>query len=386
MQSCQEPVACRKDIAIERKGQRAAAIAGSPLSRAIGRLLVLTLLLLWHPCRAADRFSYPARAAEQQRLVVYAATDRMAMEPLLRDFQTARSEVAIDYFDFNSNELFASVIAPPDGIPPDLVISSAMDLQVKLVNDGWTRSHVSHLTRRLPAWANWRDEAFGFTLEPAVIVYRRGQLDDQRAPRSHLDLIRELRDRPNFFRGRVATYDPAASGVGYLLATQDSVLSSQFWPLAAAFGAAQAQLYASSAELLDAVERGAAVIAYNVLGPYARARAEAGAPIEIVTPRDYTLLLSRVATIPKGAANPTLAKAFVDYLLSPPGRTVLAGASKIPPIRLRQNDGAARSTESDLAATGSDHPIALSPALLAFLDPMKRQRFLADWWLTMHAP
>jgi ABC-type Fe3+ transport system substrate-binding protein len=43
-----------------------------------------------------------------------------------------------------------------------------------------------------------------------------------------------------------------------------------------------------------------AYIAYNVLGSYAQARASGGAPIGIVQPRDYTLIMSRVAVIPPG--------------------------------------------------------------------------------------
>ena len=45
---------------------------------------------------------------------------------------------------------------------------------MKLVNDGWTQPHRSADTTLVPAWANWRDEAYGFTLEPAVIVYSPG--------------------------------------------------------------------------------------------------------------------------------------------------------------------------------------------------------------------
>ena len=47
---------------------------------------------------------------------------------------------------------------------------------------------------------------------------------------------------PERFSGKVATYDIAKSGVGYLLAAQDQTISSYFWRLASAFGHADAQL------------------------------------------------------------------------------------------------------------------------------------------------
>ena len=172
------------------------------------------------------------------------------MEPLFRDFQAMHPSLAITYLDFNTNELFASVAEPSGAIVPDLVISSAMDLQAKLVNDGWTQPHVSRMTRRLPDWA------FGFTLEPAVIAYRRDSIAAGDVPRSRPALIRLLHEQAERFRSRVATYDIAASGIGYLFAANDAELSRDFWRLALAMGEVAAQLYPTSAQILAAIEHG----------------------------------------------------------------------------------------------------------------------------------
>ena len=357
-------------------------------ARAAERLLpLLAAALLGCPSAgAAESVLYPAPAPEQGRLLIHAATDRSAMEPLLRDFQIANPTIAIRYLDLSTNELFASVVDPPDGLAPDLVISSAMDLQVKLVNDGWTQPHVSELTARLPAWANWRDEAFGFTLEPAVIVHRRGALADAEVPRSRPALIRLLQGQPDRFRRRVATYDIAASGVGYLLAAQDSVLSNQFWRLTLALGDVDARLFASSAEMLDAVERGEVLVGYNVLGSYARARSMAGALVEVVLPEDYTLVLSRVVAIPKAAGHPGLAKLFLDHLLSSRGQAVVAGPSSLQAIVPAGHDGSAEAAWPLANARGPIHPITLGPSLLVFLDPLRKRRFLDTWAASVHRP
>src|SRR5215208_3197159 len=92
-------------------------------------LVGATILLSLSPGRAAEKFFYPAREEEGLQLLIHAATDRAAMEPLLRDFQVMHPSLAITYLDFNTNELFASVAEPSGVIVPDLVISSAMDLQ-----------------------------------------------------------------------------------------------------------------------------------------------------------------------------------------------------------------------------------------------------------------
>ncbi len=358
------------------------AAAGGTAVRALLPLLVL-FVLLWAPwAQAARLLTYPAPGDERERLRIHSATDRQAIEPLVIDFQRIHPDVTVEYQDMDTADLYADALAgparEPAAVKPDLLISSAADLQVKLVNDGYTQPHRSALTDGLPDWANWRDEAFGFTFEPAVIAYNRDLLPADQVPRSRPALIRLLKENPARFSRRVATYDTAASGIGYLLAAHDDLLFSQFWQLVAVMGNAQARLACCSGEILDMVERGEVLIAYNVLGSYARARAAAGAPIGIVVPEDYTLVISRVAVIPRTAPRPQLAGQFIDYLLSPRGQEVVAGRSALYAISSGiKREASASGLRSSTAAPL--HPIALSPALLVFLDRLKRERFLQQW-------
>lgn len=345
-------------------------------------LAMLASLVLPRSALAAEARLYPAADGESARILIHAATDRPVIEPLLRDFQAAQTHVAIEFADMQSLEVYESVAHRGERPAPDIAISSAMDLQAKLVNDGWAQRHVSRETLLLPAWANWRDEAFGFTLEPAVIVYARDRLPASEVPRSRPELIRLLQTQPERFRNGVATYDIGVSGLGYLFASQDSVLSSQFWQLAVALGGVGAWLVPTSAEILDAVAGGEVLIGYNVLGSYALARQDAGAPIGIVMPRDYTLWLTRVALIPRAARDPTTAKLFVDHLLSARGQAALSEAPGMRPI-LR---GDSNQADFPPDQSASAQPITLGPALLTFLDQLKRERFLADWTAALQPP
>src|SRR6218665_2671168 len=108
---------------------------------------------------------------------------------------------------------------------PDLLISSASDLMIKLANDGHALAYDSPFLGRLPDWAHWRNEVFGFTFEPAVIIYNPGRISAEEVPRTHLTLAEMLETQTERFRGAIATYDIAVSGVGYLLASQDQVIS-----------------------------------------------------------------------------------------------------------------------------------------------------------------
>ena len=134
----------------------------------------------------------------------------------------------------------------------------------------------------------------------------------------------------------------------------------------------------SSPEILDRVAAGDLAIGYNVLGSYAFARQAAGAPIGIVVPGDYVLVLTRSALIPRRAPNPDLARSFVDFVLSPAGQAVAAGPSALGAV-MPGSSGFWTSERIAGLGQGAVQPIALGPVLLAALDPQRRRRVLESW-------
>ncbi len=148
--------------------------------------------------KAAEKIVFPAPGGQQTVLSVHGATDLSAMEPLIRDFQTLAPNVTIEYSEYVTNDLFdgASRECNEKQGTMDLVLSSSVDQLVKLVNDGCGTSYRSPLTLRLPSWTRWRDEIFGFTFEPAVIVFKRDMFPPEDLPRSRVELLKLLRSMP----------------------------------------------------------------------------------------------------------------------------------------------------------------------------------------------
>lgn len=323
----------------------------------------------------------PAEA--RRRLVVRGTTDLALFEPILLAFLARNPDIALSYEQWSSNDLYlaASAACRAGAAQADLLISSSIDQQVKLANDGCARPHRSALTAGLPAEANWRDEVFGITREPAVIVYNRATIGPESAPRSRFDLIDLLRPEDSRFRGRVATYDIETSGLGYLFAFADSQQATTFGSLIEAFGRSGAIATCCSAEIIDGVAGGRYLIAYNVLGSYALARARENPDIVVVAPDDYTLVLARAALIPKHAAAPDLAGALIDFLLSEEGRAALRTADLIVPTDGKA-EPALRLPENPEASL---RQIPLSPVLLVGLDQHKRRAFIARWRATFPA-
>ncbi len=352
---------------------------GSAASGIVAALLLVPALALAPPPAEAATTIYPAPdGSSTQTLNILGVTDTPLFAHFIAAYQAQRRDVTVVYEETDSLPLFQRYLDGELETPPDLLISSASDLQLKLANDGHAVAYDSPYLGALPEWAHWRNEVFGFTFEPAVVIYNPDLIDDDEVPRTHLTLAELIETETERFRGKIATYDIGLSGVGYLLAAQDQTISSTFWRLANAFGRVNARFSGSSPAILNGVADGSLALGYNVLGSYAFARQAEGAPIEIVVPDDYVLVLTRSMLIPRDAPSAELAKGFVDFALSPAGQAVAAGSTALGAV---VPGSAGKWTSETIAARGRGviQPIPLGPGLLVALDTLRRQRFLDTW-------
>jgi iron(III) transport system substrate-binding protein len=351
----------------------------------MSRILSLCFLIAWlcaAPAFAAEgeRFVFKAPQREQARLIIHAATDLDAMRPLVLDFQQTEPSVTVELTDYVTNDLFREAVTACSygSRTADILLSSSVDQLVKLANDGCARAHHSIETVSVPSWANWRNEVFGFTFEPAVFVYNAKRVPKEDVPRSHEALADLLRRKPDEYQGRIGTYDIEASGVGYLLAFNDARLApTVYGRLLESLSRTKAIIRCCNSEVLGEIANGNIRIAYNVLGSYAYAASLKNPDLKIVIPRDYALILSRGAMIPVRAAHPELGARFLNYLLSVRGRKTardksffFANGFDLPP----GVDGPVSLIES-----GIGRPIRIGPALLAAQDEAQRRRFIRDW-------
>lgn len=341
--------------------------------------LLIGVAFLLAPNPAAPR-EYPAVGTQKSVLTIYSTTDTLIFEPALKDFQALNPDIAVRYELLDGMPLYLRFLDDlAHGRPrADLLLSSSMDLQVKLVNDGYAAPHESVNSKALPSWARWRNEAFGFTFEPAVMVFNRESMAGQVLPRSRAKLLQMLKRHPQQWRGKVGTYDISRSSVGYLLAAQDARQSSEFGALLETFGDAKVRVEENTSTLLDKLESGELAIGYNLLGSYTRRRIEEGAPLTIVYPHDYTLAVSRTAVLPASAPNPRAAHRFLEYLLSLRGQNVLATQGHLSAIRTEIKDPYSQRGLAD-TKVGPVRPIVLGPGLLALLDKVKKRKLLESW-------
>ena len=348
--------------------------------------MVALTLLLWAAPSSADFVKFQAPNSPSEKLVIYSSTDVDRIVSLIQAFQNIYPSITVDYHDLDTLEINQRIIDETNTGQPtaDLSLSSAMDLQIKLVNDGYSAPYFSKETDALPDWAVWRNEAFGFTYEPAVIIYNNAIAPELEQVNSRFELAKILNEQSERMHGRVVTYDPEKSGLGYLYSTQDAVQSEDFWYLVRSLGDSGVHLETSSATMINKVASGEALIAYNVLGSYALARARENKDLSITIPQDYCLVMSRIAIISKTARNPEAAGRFIDFLLSKEGQQLIAGPASLYAIRADiKGEATARNLQE--IANGPLIPIHLGPGLLVYLDRMKRKDFLNRWHRAMNS-
>lgn len=307
--------------------------------------------------------SYPAPGTTELRILSTADAD--VFEPIIEAFQ-AIYPISITYDVASSTQVMTALY--DEGAQYDLAISSAMDLQTKLANDGLARPYTSDATNALPPWAKWRDQVFAFTQEPAVLVLNAAAFETLDIPKNREGLIALLRDHPDVFDARIGTYDVRISGLGYLFATQDSRNTESFWRLTEVMGRLNTRLYCCSGAMINAVAEGDLALAYNVLGSYAQARLADTPGIVVVEMDDFVSVMLRTALIPQTAQSPQAAGLLIDFLAGMRSRPDLAAETGLPPVI---GNGA--------GDEGVIRPIRLGPGLLVFLDQLRRDTFLRSW-------
>ena len=352
--------------------------AGRKLAAWLGAACVAGLMLAGAPgdARAAGIpetvTRYPAPQPSARVLTIAGPTDTPVVAPLIQGFQSQRPDVNVVYREMGSRELYEAMIAG-ELKDVDVLMSSAADLQIRLANDGYAQR--SPYAAKLPSWAVWRNEVYGFTFEPAVIVYNPRRYTEATVPRSRQDLLRALgatgqaarprrhlrhlgqqRGLPDGRAGRTGLVQLLGSG-------------QRLRPGGRAPGRHQRRDPGrhrtrrtgpglQHAGLLRAV------------APGRRQRHRRGLPAGLCT--------GAGALGADRAARADPARQLVDWLLSPAGQQVASSHAALGSI---MEDTPGRWTSEAVLARsrGIVQPVVLSPALLVGLDQRRHSRFVQNW-------
>ncbi|SBS30396.1 hypothetical protein MSP8887_01288 [Marinomonas spartinae] len=328
------------------------------------------------PSNTTNTYSYPSLAKQTVLLTVHGALDHALIAPLFRAFITQHPHTQIQYTQLNTNALYQTFLDAPQE-RPDIMMSPAMDLQFKLVNDGFALRNDSPPPQSLPMDSQWRQELFGFTYEPIVMVINTDILTGSPLPTSREQLLTLIRDKDHLLDGKIGLFDIKKIGLGYLAWSYDSQQSRTYGRLLEAFGNHKAQLYTDTHTMLEALLKGDLFIAYNLVGSYAFQWSKKYPWIVTLMPTDYTSIIMRTAFINRQTTHPKTAKFFIDFLLSHQGQSLLE-ASGITPLDRHITGQNSRQALQKLPH-GIFRPIPLGLELLIQTDSAKKQLIYDEW-------
>jgi iron(III) transport system substrate-binding protein len=335
---------------------------------------LLTALLSLTACdglpEADGAAFWTVRRAESEGLVTVYANNDLA-GPAIEGFQRRHPRIKVRVQDLGSSHIRDSVVAEARSGRPqaDIAWSTSMDIQVKLVNDGYAQPCRCPYADQLPRWAVWRKQGFGLTFEPVGFAYNRRLLAPQDVPKSHAELLAALRSDPRRWRRQIALYDPERSGLGFMYLSADAQTYPDAWDLMGAIARSGPSLDVPGGDVMRRLSSGDRMLAYNMTRTYAHWwSAHRDPDIGFVTPADYHFTISSVAFVTRAAPHPTAARLFLGYLMSPEGQGLLRQGG-LTPIRDWSTDSAAASA----------NPIRVGPALLANLDQARRGAMLSTW-------
>jgi iron(III) transport system substrate-binding protein len=309
---------------------------------------------------------------------VYTSTDSANSQAMLDAF-TAKYGIQVAYNDLGTNGAYNQVIseAAANQVTADVVWSSAMDLQMTLVMDGYSEKYQTPEWENIPSWSVYDNQLWATTVEPIGLIYNTNALSEDRIPKTRADTIKFLTENQAELNGKVATFDPEKSGTGFLHHTNDARQTTDWWDFARAMGAAGVKTYSSSGSMKETVVSGENVIALNIIGSYALEWVEESPNLGVAFASDYTPAFSRLALITKGAPHPNAAKLFVDFMLSKEGQEALASGG-LPSVREDTEEGMNIVSLNERVGGGL-RPIFVDEGLIEYMDPTKRVGFFNEW-------
>ncbi|TVY03127.1 ABC transporter substrate-binding protein [Cohnella terricola] len=262
--------------------------------------------------------------ANDNKLVVYTAGPEGLATKLIDGFK-AQSGIEVEMFQGTTGKILARMEAEKSNPVADVVILASLPSAQGLKAAGLTLPYPDAVNadKLNPEWSDSEGNYFSTSASALGIAYNTKLVSAP--PTSWADLAKpEYKDQVNI-------PDPSLSGsaldfiTGYLSAEGDGG-----WSLFENLKANGAVMAGANQEALDPVITGAkSIVAAGVDYMTYKAKAK-GEPIDIVYPKEGTIISPRPAAILKSTKREENAKSFIDYLLSDEAQKLVSDAALLP--------------------------------------------------------
>lgn len=256
-----------------------------------------------------------------QALTVYTAGPGSLAKNLATGFEK-KTGVKVNIFQATTGKVMARLEAEQANPQADILISASVDTAEDLHNRGWLLPYRSANADKVPAQLKSADYvAQGVSALGIVWNTKSGTPE----PKEWQDLTTAV------FKDKVTTPDPALSGASLdLLIGLQNGMGDKAWALFDALKKNGMVVSGPNAQAVTPVMQGAKAAVFGAVDYVSYGNISQGESLKVIFPASGTVIAPRPMMILKSTQHSDDAKAFVDYVLSPEGQTMVADAWLMP--------------------------------------------------------
>jgi iron(III) transport system substrate-binding protein len=263
----------------------------------------------------------PAVAARDNQLVIYGNPPPAQFKPVLDAFGRAYPKIRVRYSDQEDNVSFSKYRAEQaqHARTADIIIASSP------LNWNNNRRIALRFTPKgasaYPRFLTQFPGVFVLSPDPAVSVYNKARI--KRVPHNFAQLETQLKEHPSLYKNKIATFT-VDNQFGYTAFW--GMVQKHGWGALNELGPAS-KPQADGAAIIKQIVTGASNYAFFMSG-LVRTSITGGLEkiVGYTYMTDFTPLVPRGIAITKGAGNPGAAKAFLNWVYSARGQSVMCGA------------------------------------------------------------
>ena len=259
--------------------------------------------------------------AADKKLFVYTSMKESLIGGLKDAFVKKHPDIAVDYQSAGAGKLMAKIAAERESgkILADVLWTSEVPDFYQLKKEGLLLPYISPEVKAVMNPLPDYDGSFtAVRLGTLGIAYNTRVVKE--APKTWADL-----EKPAFKNG-FGIANPALSGTAYMSV---ALLTKQFgWEYFERLRANRAKMGKGSGQVVDDTASGD-LLASLAVDYITIDKMEKGATLKLVFPPEMLVIPSPI-TIFKGTPNEAAAKAFVDFVLSQEGQTIIAAEGTLP--------------------------------------------------------
>lgn len=293
--------------------------------------------------------------AHADTLTFYTAGPGGLADALAEGFQ-AETGITVNVFQGTTGQVMARLEAEEANPQADVVVSASWGSARDLHERGLLMEYLSPNAAEVPDFLKHSHYvAQGIS---ALAIAWNTESGTPR-PEEWADLTDEA------YRDLVTMPDPAQSGSAFdLVAGLEAAMGDDAWTLLAELAENDMIVPGPNAAALNPVLQGAKAVVFGAVDYISYSQAAAGETIEVIVPDSGTVIAPRPMMILDSTANPEIAQAFVDFVLSETGQTLVSETWMMPAradiegLRPGINDLTVIEVDEDAVAARRDEIIA----------------------------